>query len=109
MENKMRRAAGVMGRGRGIMLELFEAEPLPAMCQECERKQAEYWAADDERKLEIEQQGFYFDCGSCECGGERFLVSRKDELQLKRKMAERAIIRLLDQIAAIDEELASME
>lgn len=59
MENKMRRAAGVMGRGRGIMLELFEAEPLPAMCQECERKQAEYWAADDERKLEIEQQGFY--------------------------------------------------
>ena len=95
-----------MGRGRGM--KLIEANPVPEVCQECEKQQAEYWAADDETKLEMERSGFYFDCGECEHGGERFILSRKDKLLAERNLAERAVKRLIDRIVEIDIELESM-
>ena len=69
------------------MLEWLEADPLPPVCQQCEENYKIYAAATDQEKEELEAQGFYFDCGSCEHGGERFYLSRADELRLaiKRK------------------------
>lgn len=94
------------------MLEWIEANPLPLACQKCEEQeqQQRYFAADEAEKLRMEQEeDFNCDCGSCEHGGERFYLSRKDELTLQRKAAEKAIERLQRKIAAIDKELASME
>lgn len=92
------------------MLEWIEANPLPLVCQKCEEQQQRYFAADEAEKLRMEQEeDFSCDCGSCEHGGERFYLSRKDELTLQRKAAEKGIERLQRKIAAIDKELSSME
>lgn len=92
------------------MLEWIEANPLPAVCQKCEEQYKLYEAADEAEKLRMEtEQGFFFDCGSCEHGGERFYLSRKDELLLHKKAALKAIERFQRKIAAIDKELESME
>ena len=91
------------------MPEWIEADPLPPVCQECDRKQKEYEAADEAGKLKMEEDGFFFDCGSCEHGGERFYLSRKDELLLAKKSRQKAIERLQREIAEIDRELAATE
>jgi hypothetical protein len=54
------------------------------------------------------EQGFFFDCGSCDHGGVRFFLSRKDELTLKRKGLVKAIERLERQIKEIDNELETL-
>ena len=93
--DKMNRTAtGVdfMGRGmlmdmkntsaaaRGTMLELREVNPLPAVCQACDEKQKLYNAADEDEKLRMElEEGFFFDCGCCEYGAERFYLAAKEE------------------------------
>lgn len=89
------------------MIEWLEADPLPPVCQECERKQLEYEAADEAGKLKMEEDGFFFDCGSCDHGGERFYLSHKDELLLAKKGKEKMIERLQREIAEIDRELAA--
>ena len=91
------------------MIEYNEANPLPLVCQECEEKQRIYNAAAEAEKLKMEEEGFSFDCGSCDYAGERWYLSRKDELILQRKAAEKAIERFQRKIAAIDKELASMK
>lgn len=91
------------------MLEWIEANPLPLVCQECEKKQELYAAADEAEKLRMElEDGFYFDCGSCDNAGERFYLSRRDELTLLKKGKQRAIERLEREIQAIDNELAQL-
>ena len=56
----------------------------------------------------MEEQGFFYDCGSCDNCGERFYLSRKDELTLKRKGLVKAIERLERQIKTIDKELETL-
>lgn len=46
MEREEPAIMGKDGRGRGM--ELIEANPVPEVCVECEKMQAQYWAADDE-------------------------------------------------------------
>lgn len=92
------------------MIEYIEANPLPLVCQECEEKQRLYNAADEAEKIRMEtEEDFNCDCGSCEHAGERWYLSRRDELILQRKAAEKAIERFQRKIAAIDKELSSME
>lgn len=91
------------------MLEWLEADPLPPVCQQCEENYKIYAAATDQEKEELEAQGFYFDCGSCEHGGERFYLSRADELRLGIKSRHRAIERLQREIEKLEEELAKAE
>ena len=57
------------------MLELIEADPLPAVCQKC---------VDEGHE----------DCGECDHMGERWPLSPEDERRLKRIAKERAIARL---------------
>ena len=63
-------------------MEWLEADPLPAVCQRCEG-----------------------DCYNCDHAGERWILSRTDELRVRRKMLEKAILRIQRQIAEIDQEL----
>lgn len=91
-------------------MEWIEANPLPLVCQKYEEQQQRYFAADEAEKLRMEQEeDFDCDCGSCEHGGERWYLSRKDELTLQRKAAEKGIERLQRKIAEIDEELSSLK
>ena len=71
-------------------MEWIEANPLPPACIECEAR------GEDE------------DCGSCEHGGERFYLSREDELYLLRKGKIKAIQRLQRELQAIDDEIAAI-
>lgn len=92
------------------MIEYIEANPLPLVCQKCEEQQERYFAADEAEQLRMEQEeDFNCDCGSCEHAGERWCLSRKDELTLQRKAAEKGIERLQRKIAEIDKELSSLE
>lgn len=62
-----------------MMLELMEVTPLPEVCRECEEKQKIYAAATEEERLRMEQEDeFFFDCGCCEHGGERFYLVKAD-------------------------------
>lgn len=63
-------------------MEYRETRPLPAVCQQCKE-----------------------DCYNCDHAGERWMLSRKDELRVKRKMLEKAILRMQRQIQVIDQEL----
>lgn len=57
------------------MLEWKEANPLPVVCQKCEAQRLIYEAADEAEQLRLElEEDFFFDCGSCEYGGERFYL-----------------------------------
>lgn len=92
------------------MIEYIEVKPLPLVCQKCEEKQRIYNAATEEEKQRMEtEEDFYFDCGSCDYAGERWQLSRRDELTLLKKGKLKAIERLQREIAAIDKELASLE
>ena len=56
-----------------------EVNPLPAVCQECHEKLKVYNAANEEEQLRLEQEeDFFFDCGCCEHGAERFYLVRED-------------------------------
>lgn len=89
-------------------MEWIEANPLPEVCQKGEADFKRYQEADEAEKLRMEEQGFFFDCGSCDHGGERFYLSRKDELTVRRKGLVKAIERLERQIREIDNELKSL-
>jgi hypothetical protein len=89
-------------------MEWIEANPLPEVCQKCEADFKRYQEADEAEKLRMEEQGFFFDCGSCDHGGERFYLSRKDELTVRRKGLVKAIERLERQIREIVNELKSL-
>ena len=61
----------------------IEAETIPAACRDC---------AED-------------DCYNCDTAGERWQLSREDELRVRRKQLVKAIERLQRKIDAIDMEL----
>ena len=68
-------------------MEWIEANPLPAVCQNCQED----------------------DCYNCDYAGERWTLSKADELRVKRKMLVKAIECYERQIKAIDAELEVLE
>ena len=68
-------------------MEWIEANPLPAVCQNCQEEE----------------------CYNCDYAGERWTLSKADELRVKRKMLVKAIERYERQIKAIDAELEVLE
>ena len=64
-------------------MEWIEADPLPKVCQECQEE----------------------DCWECDHAGERWYLSKLDELKVKRKGLEKALERLQRQIAQLDKEI----
>lgn len=68
-------------------MEWIEAEPLPAVCQNCQEEE----------------------CYNCDYAGERWTLSQADELRVRRKGLLKAIERLQRQVKAIDAELEVLE
>ncbi len=68
-------------------MEWIEANPLPAVCENCQEE----------------------DCYNCDYAGERWTLSQADELRVRRKGLLKAIDRLQRQVKAIDEELKALE
>lgn len=64
-------------------MEWVEADPIPKACMDCQEE----------------------DCYNCDTAGERWQLSRNDELKLRRKQLVKAINRLQCEIDAIDMEL----
>lgn len=64
-------------------MEWIEADPIPEACVNCQEE----------------------DCYNCDTAGERWQLSRVDELKLRRKQLVKAIERLQREIHAIDMEL----
>ena len=64
-------------------MEWIEANPLPAVCQNCQEEE----------------------CYNCDYAGERWTLSKADELRVRRKGLLKAIERLQRQEKAIDAEL----
>ena len=64
-------------------MEWIEADLLPKACMDCQEE----------------------DCYNCDTAGERWQLSRDDELRLRRKQLVKAIERLQHKIDAIDTEL----
>ena len=61
------------------MLKLNQVYPLPEVCKKCEQEYGVYEAADDAEKLRLEaEEDYFFDCGCCEHGAQRFYLSRED-------------------------------
>lgn len=67
-------------------MEWIEANPLPQRCQECQE-----------------------DCYNCDYAGERWYLSKADELRSRKQMMLRAIERYQRKIAEIDKELEVIE
>lgn len=65
-------------------MEWIEANPLPEACQNCQEE----------------------DCYNCDHAGERWYLSKEDELHLRRKGLQKAIDRLQRQLEAIDRQLS---
>ena len=65
------------------MMDWIEADPRPAACMNCQEEE----------------------CYNCDTAGERWQLSREDELRLRRKQLVKAIERLQRKIDAIDMEL----
>ena len=68
-------------------MEWIEANPLPAVCQNCQEEE----------------------CYNCDYAGERWTLSKADELRVRRKGLLKAIERLERQVKAIDAELEVLE
>jgi hypothetical protein len=68
-------------------MEWIEANPLPAVCQNCQEEE----------------------CYNCDYAGERWTLSKADELRVRRKGLLKAIERLQRQVKAIDAELEVLE
>jgi hypothetical protein len=64
-------------------MEWIEIDPIPAACQKCQEE----------------------DCYNCDTAGERWQLSREDELWLRRKQLEKNIGRLRREIYLIDIDL----
>ena len=64
-------------------MEWIEADPIPKACMDCQEE----------------------DCYNCDTAGERWQLSRDDELRLRRKQLVKVIERLQRKIDAIDMEL----
>ena len=64
-----------------------EIYPLPGVCQGCKQE----------------------DCYNCEYTGQRWSLSREEELKMRRKMLVRAIERLQRQVQEIDKEMMQMD
>ncbi len=65
--------------------DYVEAFPLPVCCEKCND----------------------YDCYECEHASERWLISTRRELELKKKLKEKAIARFQREIAEIDRQLAN--
>ena len=63
----------------------IEADPLPVVCVGCKEKE----------------------CYNCDYAGERWYLSKEDELRVKRKGLVRAMKRLQKQVERIDQQLRS--
>ena len=68
-------------------MEWIEANPLPPACQNCQEEE----------------------CYNCDHAGERWTLSKADELRVRRKGLLKAIERLQRQVKAIDAELEVLE
>ena len=68
-------------------MEWIEANPLPAVCQNSQEEE----------------------CYNCDYAGERWTLSKADELRVRRKGLLKAIERLQRQVKAIDAELEVLE
>ena len=68
-------------------MQWIEANPLPEVCLRCREA----------------------DCYNCDHAGERWTLGKADELRLRRKMLEKAILRLQRQLDDIDKELETVE
>ena len=68
-------------------MKWIEANPLPAVCQNCQEEE----------------------CYNCDYAGERWTLSQADELRARRKGLLKAIERLQRQVKAIDAELEVLE
>ena len=68
-------------------MEWIEADPLPAVCQNCQEEE----------------------CYNCDYAGERWTLSQADELRVRRKGLLKAIERLQRQVKAIGAELEVLE
>lgn len=68
-------------------MEWWEINPLPSACTDCKKEE----------------------CYNCEHAGERWHLSKQDELNTRRKLLIKSIERLQKQVAAIDEELAQIK
>ena len=68
-------------------MKWIEANPLPAVCQNCQEEE----------------------CYNCDYAGERWTLSQADELRVRRKGLLKAIERLQRQVKAIDAELEVLE
>ena len=68
-------------------MEWIEKDPLPPECVNCYEE----------------------DCYNCDFAGERWTLSRADELRVRRKGLLKAIERLERQVRAIDAELEGLE
>ena len=68
-------------------MEWIEADPLPAVRQNCQEEE----------------------CYNCDYAGERWTLSQADELRVRRKGLLKAIERLQRQVKAIDAELEVLE
>ena len=68
-------------------MEWIEANPLPPECVDCKEE----------------------DCYNCDYAGERWTLSKADELRVRRKGLLKAIERLQRQVKAIDAELEVLE
>ena len=68
-------------------MEWMEANPLPPECVNCKEE----------------------DCNNCDYAGERWTLSRADELRVRRKGLLKPIERLERQVKAIDAELEGLE
>ena len=67
-------------------MEYIEVSPLPKACQDCHEP----------------------DCYECDYAGERWVLPKKQELLLQKKMKEQAIRRFQRQIEEIDKQLAML-
>ena len=68
-------------------MEYIEVSPLPKVCQDCHEP----------------------DCYECDYAGERWVLPKKQELLLQKKMKEQAIRRFQRQIEEIDKQLAMLQ
>lgn len=69
-----------------MAMEWIEANPLPPACQNCQEEE----------------------CYNCDYAGERWVLSKEDELRLQKVSLLKAIDRLQQQVKKIDEELKAL-
>lgn len=77
-------------------MKWIEANPLPDVCLLCEARAA---ATTGEQE----------DCWECDHAGERWFLSKEDELKTRKKLLQKAVERYQRQIAEIDTELMELE